>query len=180
MQPLHVDAFEVDSPNVKYRCRRRTGPTLTPVRAVCAMQLTHLRRFVRSAEYIESTYNYETTDVQMRSGKAVRARHRQLSPRTLPPSPPPRSPAATSAPPRSPPPPAPPARSPPRTSYLQPPHATDASATTRHGACHRPRCCRPRRHLPRRRRRRLSLTLTLTQVAVPKKIEYQFRTQVIR
>ena len=37
------------------------------------MQLTHLRRFVRSAEYIESTYNYETTDVQMRSGKAVRA-----------------------------------------------------------------------------------------------------------
>ena len=40
------------------------------------MQLTHLRRFVRSAEYIESTYNYETTDVQMRSGKAVSARHR--------------------------------------------------------------------------------------------------------
>ena len=40
------------------------------------MQLTHLRCFVRSAEYIESTYNYETTDVQMRSGKAVRSRKR--------------------------------------------------------------------------------------------------------
>ena len=42
------------------------------------MQLTHLRCVVRSAEYIESTYHYETTDVQMRSGKAVRARHRKL------------------------------------------------------------------------------------------------------
>ena len=42
MQPLHCDSFEVDSPNVKY-----------------------------SADYIESTYQYESTDVQMRNGKAV-------------------------------------------------------------------------------------------------------------
>jgi len=39
---LHVDSFEVDSPNVKY-----------------------------SEDYIESTYQYESTDVQMRNGKAV-------------------------------------------------------------------------------------------------------------
>ena len=29
---------------------------------------------MRSADYIESTYQYESTDVQMRNGKAVRAR----------------------------------------------------------------------------------------------------------
>jgi hypothetical protein len=33
---------------------------------------------VRSEDYIESTYHYETTDVQMRNGKAVRPRHRRL------------------------------------------------------------------------------------------------------
>ena len=35
---------------------------------------THLVHTVRSADYIESTYQYESTDVQMRNGKAVRAR----------------------------------------------------------------------------------------------------------
>jgi hypothetical protein len=145
------------------------------------MQLTHLRRFVRSAEYIESTCNYETTDVQMRSGKAVRTRYRQLSPRTLPPSPPPRSPPASSATALA------TAARATRTlsaarllaAILRTP-PTPAPPRTRHAACHRLRCCRPHRHLPRRRRRRLSLTPTLTQVAVPKKIEYQFRTQATR
>lgn len=33
---------------------------------------------MRSEDYIESTYQYETTDVQMRNGKAVRPRHRRL------------------------------------------------------------------------------------------------------
>eukprot|EP00964_Phaeocystis_antarctica_P008787 scaffold4765_cov59-Phaeocystis_antarctica.AAC.2 len=33
---------------------------------------------VRSEDYIESTYQYESTDVQMRNGKAVRARARRL------------------------------------------------------------------------------------------------------
>jgi len=146
------------------------------------MQLTHLRRFVRSAEYIESTYNYETTDVQMRSGKAVRAPSTALT------TPHPATTLATAAlaagilcatalataal--------AIPARSAARSAAIHRTPPMPVPPRTRHGACHRPRRCRPRRHLPRRRRRRLTLTPTLTQVAVPKKIEYQFRTQVIR
>jgi len=42
MQPLHCDSFEVDSPNVTY-----------------------------TDEYITSTYKYDSTEVEMRGGKAV-------------------------------------------------------------------------------------------------------------
>ena len=40
------------------------------MRAMCTISPSHAS--VRSEDYIESTYQYESTDVQMRNGKAVR------------------------------------------------------------------------------------------------------------
>ena len=74
---LHVDSFEVDSPNVKYRCSLPRGSTShrSPCRALCTRSPGPAP--VRSEDYIESTYQYESTDVQMRNGKAVRPRARR-------------------------------------------------------------------------------------------------------
>ena len=181
MQPLHVDAFEVDSPNVKYRCRRArarasrlcewfvqcSSPTCA---ASCAARSTSSRRTTtrrptcrcavarRCARAIDSSHLAPCHHpchrrARRRHPLRHRARHRR-----------PRHPHAL--------------RRAPLASNLRTP-PTPAPPRTCHVACHRLRRRRPRRHLPRRRRR-LSLTPTLTQVAVPKKIEYQFRTQVIR
>ena len=43
MQALHVDAFEVDSPNVKYRCSSHTGPASHASRVVVVHTLTQPR-----------------------------------------------------------------------------------------------------------------------------------------
>ena len=72
-----MDSFEVESPNVKYRCSLPRGSTShrPPCRALCTRSPGPAP--VRSEDYIESTYQYESTDVQMRNGKAVRPRARR-------------------------------------------------------------------------------------------------------
>ena len=72
-----MDSFEVDSPNVKYRCSRHAARPRTARRAVVCAHAHPAPPPVRSEDYIESTYQYESTDVQMRNGKAVRPLHRR-------------------------------------------------------------------------------------------------------
>ena len=180
MQPLHVDAFEVDSPNVKYRCRRPcararasrlrewfvqcNSPTCA---ASCAARSTSSPRTTtrrptcrcavarRCARAIDSSHHAPCHPHHPRGRRRHTLRHRARHRR-------PRHPHAL--------------RCAPFASNLRTP-PTPAPPRTRHAACRRLRLRRPRRHLPCRHRR-LTRTLTLTQVAVRKTIEYQFRTQV--
>ena len=74
VMPLHVQDFEVRSPNVKYGCAFAASyctSTTWVVRAPPKADRRRGRRLARSADYIESTYEYQTTDVVKEGGKAV-------------------------------------------------------------------------------------------------------------
>ena len=77
-RPLHVNSFEVDSPDVKYGCASSLAllsPTLHesngPSHAIAAPRRTPP---ARSDEYIESTYQYHSTHVIENNGKVVSGR----------------------------------------------------------------------------------------------------------
>ena len=69
--PLHVNDFEVRSPNTKYRCvavSRLARMHKTSYPAPNPLHLSH----ARSDTMIESTYQYQTTEVVKEGGKTVR------------------------------------------------------------------------------------------------------------
>ena len=78
-RPLHVNSFEVDSPDVKYGCALSLALSLSaPPRFRWPLARRRLTAShappARSDEYIESTYQYHSTHVIEENGKVVRGR----------------------------------------------------------------------------------------------------------